>query len=132
MRTLAIFFALALSGCLFQSFAPTEILRDQVHSLNDETRWGRVDLASERVAPRFRSHFVESRASWGADVRIADTELNQLTLAPDMMSATSTVEITWYDQRTMEVSSTVLRQHWVKTDDHFLLDRESVLSGDES
>jgi hypothetical protein len=134
MRRRALFaiVPLLLAGCIFQRFAPTQILQDQVHSLNDETRWGRVDLASERVAPSYRRTFLESRVAWGRDVRIADTELNQLILATDMMSATSTIEVTWYDQRTMEVSSTVLRQHWIKRDDAFLLDRESVLAGDEA
>lgn len=121
-----------LAGCVFSRFSPTELLTEQVRGLNDETRWGRVDIAIDRVDAPYRNRFLSSRREWGADVRIADTELNRLILADDLMSATSMMEITWYDQRTMEVSNTVVRQHWVKRDDAFLLDEETITSGDET
>lgn len=124
--------ATALAGCLFQNLSPTQQLSDTVYLLNDETRWGRIDLAAQSVVPRFRARFVQSRHHWGRSVAVADTEVSALILSDDMSSATSTVEITWYDQQTMELRGTVLRQHWAKSDVGFLLDEESIVSGDET
>jgi hypothetical protein len=121
-----------LPGCIFQRFSPTELLTQQVRSLNDETRWGQVDIAADRVEPTYRDRFMSRRDEWGTDVRIADTELSRVVVAEDLQSATSLLEITWYDQRTMEVSETVLSQHWVKRDDAYLLDDETITGGDDT
>ncbi len=133
-RTVVLLAALSslLGGCLFQNVSPTRQLSDQVYSLNDETRWGRVDLAAQRVLPAYRNAFVASRRDWGRDVAIADTEVSALVLAEDGNSATSTVEISWYDQRVMVLRGTVLRQRWAKTDAGFMLEEESVFAGDDA
>ncbi len=120
-----------LSGCLFQNLSPTRQLTDQVYALNDETRWGRTDLAAHRVVPRFRGRFMTSHRGWGRTFHIADTEVSALTLTDEDMSATSLVEVSWYDLDTMEVRTTVLRQHWVKTESGFMLDNERVIDGDD-
>ncbi len=119
-----------LGGCLFQNLSDTRRLSDQVYQLNDEARWGRVDLAVHRVMPTYRQSFVASRRTWGRDVAIADTEVRSLVVAEDGNSATSTVEISWYDQRSMELRGTVLRQRWAKTEGGFLLEEETVFAGD--
>lgn len=124
--------ATLLAGCIFQSLSPTQQLSDQVYQLNDETRWGRVDLAAQRVMPAYRQTFVLSRRSWGRDIALADTEVSALVLATDGNSATSTVEISWYDQRSMVLRGTVLRQRWAKTDAGFFLDEETVFAGDDT
>jgi hypothetical protein len=124
--------ASALSGCVFQNVSPTEGLSDQVYLLNDESRWNRLDLAVRRVAPSYRQRFVDSRRAWGRDVEIADTEVSALVLAEDTNSATSRVEISWYDRRSMVLRSTTLRQSWTKTDGGFLLDGETVIGGDDT
>lgn len=122
--------AVLFAGCFFQNLSPTRQLSEQVHTLNDETRWGRVDLAVQRVMPAYRQTFVTSRRAWGREIAIADTEVSALVLADDGNSATSTVEISWYDQRSMELRGTVLRQRWARTDGGFLLEAEAVLAGD--
>ena len=121
-----------LAGCLFQNLSPTQGLSDQVYGLNDESRWDRLDLAVQRVAPRYRAAFMGSRHEWGRDIAIADTEVSALVVADDLASATSSVEISWVDQGSMELRSTVLRQHWIRTDNGYLLDEETVTSGDEA
>jgi hypothetical protein len=120
------------AACVFQRFAPTQLLRDEVEALVDESRWGRVDLASERVTSSYRGEFLSSRRDWGRDVRIADAELTNLVLAEDMNTASATIEVTWYDQRTMEVSGTVLSQRWVRDDERYMLEGETVVSGDDA
>ncbi len=119
------------AGCILENLAPTQQLQDRMFLLNDQTRWGRIDLAAQQVVPAFRARFVQTRREWGRRVAVADTDVSALVIAEDGNSATSTVEITWYDQTTMDLRGTVLRQHWAKTDAGFLLDEESVVSGDE-
>lgn len=119
-----------LAGCLFQNLAPTERLTDQVYSLNEEARWGRLDLAVRRVAPSYRGTFMTSRRSWGRQVSIADTEVSALVLSRETDSATSSVEVNWYDLATMTLRSTMIRQRWARTDDGYLLDEETVIGGD--
>jgi len=134
-RSFLLAFALvcsALAGCMFQNLSPTQALSDQVYHLNDESRWDRLDLAVQRVAPRYRQSFMESRRDWGRNIAIADTEVSALVVAEDLASATSSVEISWYDQRSMELRSTVLRQRWIRTDSGFLLEEETVIGGDET
>lgn len=124
--------ALGSGGCMFQNLSPTRMLTDQVQQLNDETRWARVDLAADRVAPAYRNTFLASRRAWGRDIQIADSELTNVALAAGDETATSLVTIAWYDLGTMEVRSSTVVQHWIKTDNGYLLDQEQVTDGDEA
>lgn len=123
---------LALGGCLFQHFSPAQKLTDQAHALNDETRWARIDLATQRVAPEYRAAFLASHRAWGHEVQIADADMTNVVLDGDEEGATSVVTVSWYDRATMEVRSTTVRQHWVHRDGGFLLDDERVVGGDEA
>ncbi len=124
--------ATGLSGCLFQNIAPTEQLTDQVYSLNEEARWGRLDLAVRRVSPTYRPTFMTSRRAWGRRISIADTEVSALAVEPGSDEATSSVEISWYDLQSMELRSTVVRQRWAKSSSGYQLDEETVIGGDET
>jgi hypothetical protein len=124
--------SLGSGGCMFQNLSPTRMLTDQVQALNDETRWARVDLAADRVAPDYRTTFLASHRGWGRDIQIADAELTNVALAAGEETASSLVTISWYDLSTMEVRSSTIVQHWIKTDNGFLLDEERVTDGDEA
>lgn len=122
---------LVLGGCLFQHFSPAQQLTEQAYALNDEARWARIDLASERVAPRYRAAFLSSHREWGARIQIADADMTNVVLGEDD-TATSLVRVSWYDVTTMEAHATTLRQRWIKTDGGYLLDGEEVIGGDEA
>lgn len=121
---------LGLGGCLLQNLAPTERLSDQVYQLNEEARWGRLDLAVRRVSPRYRPTFMTSRRGWGRRVSVADVEVSAIEISRESDEATSSVELSWYDLRSMTLRSTLLRQRWAKTDEGYLLDEETVVDGD--
>ena len=123
---------LAYGGCIFQQFSATQQLTEQVYAFNDETRWARVDLAADRVAPAYRARFAVTHAQWGSRVQIADTDLTRVQLAEDEETASSIVSVSWYDSDTMIVRGSVLRQHWVSTDNGYLLDGEEIVGGDET
>ncbi len=121
-----------LSGCILQNLSATRQLTDQVYALNDEIRWARIDLATERVSPEYRPAFLAQHRAWGHDVQIADSDTTHVQIADDMESATSLVTLSWYDERTMELHTSVIQQRWVKTDNGFMLDLVRVVGGEES
>ncbi len=122
---------LALSGCLLQNLSPETRMRDAVVELNEGARWGRMDVASGHVAPQFRPQFKLSHLRWGQDIQIADTEI--LGMSPETdeegAGAFSRVAVRWYDQSTMVLANTVIRQTWQKHKQTFLLTNESIESG---
>ena len=130
-RLLCVLALTTLSGCLLQNLSATRQLTDQVYAFNDEIRWARMDLATERVAPEYRPEFLQRHRSWGHDVQIADFDTTHVQISDDMESATSLVTISWYDERTMELHTSVMQQLWVKLEGgSFMLNRVRVVGGE--
>jgi hypothetical protein len=122
---------IGLSGCLIQNLSPETRMRDSVIELNEGARWGRMDVASGHVAPNFRTQFKLSHMRWGRDIQIADTEILGMNPQTDDegQGAFSRVAVRWYDESTMVLASTVIRQIWQKHKQTFLLTNESIESG---
>lgn len=122
---------IGLSGCLLENLSPETRMRDAVIELNEGTRWGRMDVASGYVAPPFRPQFKLSHVRWGRDIQIADTEILGMDPHTDEegAGAFSRVAVRWYDQSTMVLANTVIRQTWQKHKQTFLLTNESIESG---
>ena len=118
------------AGCVFQNLSPTERLKDAVYGLNSETRWGRMDLAIQRVVPAYRAEFEATHSRWGKSIRIADVDITNVeTAGEDNESAVSYVSIRWYDARTLLMSDTVVAQTWKKVKGTYGLTGEAVRSG---
>ncbi|MGB5703202.1 MAG: hypothetical protein WBM48_10340 [Polyangiales bacterium] len=122
---------LGLSGCLLQNLSPETRMRDAVIELNEGARWGRMDVASGHVAPVFRPQFQASHIRWGRDIQIADTEILGMSPHTDEEGegAFSRIAVRWYEESTMVLANTVIRQTWQKHKQTFLLTTESVESG---
>ncbi|MFW2386733.1 MAG: hypothetical protein ACN4G0_00230, partial [Polyangiales bacterium] len=92
---------------------------------------GRMDVASGHVAVPFRTQYKLSHMRWGRDIQIADTEILGMNPHTDEEGegAFSRVAVRWYDQGTMVLANTVIRQTWQKHKQTFLLTNESVESG---
>ncbi|MEM7138808.1 MAG: hypothetical protein AAF500_19685 [Myxococcota bacterium] len=132
LRKIGLFtLVLGLSGCLLQSLSPETRLRDAVIELNEGARWGRMDVATGHVSPTFQNQFQLSHLRWGRDIQIADSEILAVSAdtEEDGSGAWSRVAVRWYDQNTMVISQTVLRQSWQKHKQAFFLSSESVESG---
>jgi len=106
-------------------------MRDSVIELNEGTRWARMDVASGFVDPPFRPQFKLSHMRWGRDIQIADTEILGMNPHTDEegKGAFSRVAVRWYDENTMVLANTVIRQTWRKHKQTFLLTNESIESG---
>lgn len=125
--------ACALPGCmLIDSISPQVRLGDQVHQLNDEIRWGRVDLAAQRVAASHRRQFVQSHRGWGANIHVADADVTNMDLGLPDGRAASYVTYSWFDERAMELQSTTVRQLWVGEGEGYVLVGEEVIGGEAS
>ena len=122
---------IGISGCLMQNLSPETRMRDSVIELNEGARWGRMDVASGHVAVPFRTQYKLSHMRWGRDIQIADTEILGMNPHTDEEGegAFSRVAVRWYDQNTMVLANTVIRQTWQKHKQTFLLTNESIESG---
>lgn len=130
LLTLVVASMLCGTGCLFQGQGRAEALADAVHGMVDETRWGRAELAADRVAPAFRERFVRAHARWGQTIEIADVDLATLRMARDEESATAILTVSWYALDTMDLATTNIRQRWEQVGGNYVLARETVISGD--
>ncbi len=122
-----------LGGCtLMQNLRPENRLADIVYQFNDETRWHRIDLASQRCANSYRLPFVRSHARWGHDVAIGDAEVTNLALGQGTngADAQSLVTYQWIDNETMELHTTTVRQDWHGQGEGYQLIAEVVVSGE--
>jgi len=118
------------TGCMMmQGLAPETRLQDHVYLLNDEARWGRVDLASGRCARAYRTPFVRSHRRWSRGISIGDVEITNIAMLQG--GAHSLVTYSWIDDDTMELHTTTVRQSWVGDGDGFALAGEDVVSGDD-
>ncbi len=122
---------IGISGCLIQNLSPETRMRDSVIELNEGARWGRMDVASGYVAPTFQAQYKLSHMRWGRDIQIADTEILGMNPETDDegQGAFSRVAVRWYDQSTMVLANTVIRQTWQKHKQTFVLTNESIESG---
>jgi len=133
MRALAVLtlsLAAALgSGCIFQNISSEEKLQDAVVEVNDQLRWGRIELALTRVAPEHREEFVRRHRAWGRSVYIADVELINLQ-RDGRQRGTSFIAFRWYSLDTMIVRETILRQEWERQSAGYVVVAEAVADGD--
>lgn len=130
MRALLVLVGFALmSGCFMQNQSAAARLGDSVYDLAEETRWGRTQLAAERVMPSYRDDFIASRRRWGRDFQIGDCDIQHMQLAEDHDSASVVVVFNWYDRRTMGANETTVRQEWLREGRVFVLKTEEVLDG---
>lgn len=120
-----------LSGCmLIDNIGPSQRFSDSVHELNEQARWGRIDLAMQGVTPEHRAAFIAQHRSWSHDVRVADVDVTNLEMQLPDGSLASTVSYSWIDERTMELHTTTVRQRWISAGDGFALASETIVGGE--
>lgn len=120
----------ALAGCI-GGMSPAMKLDDAVKETNEAARFGRTDLAVERVVPAARTAFVKRHRLWGGDVRIVDVEYGGV----EKMTGEEAVIIVgfgWFRPNEGVLRTTQVRQTWRNDRGRgpwYLLDEERV-SGD--
>lgn len=87
---------------------------DQIQkSFTQDLRWGRIDKASERVAPELRAEF-KSLAPGFAKLRITDYEIIDSKLDPDLAHATVDVRYSGYRVDELVERSVTIHEDWRK------------------
>jgi hypothetical protein len=103
--------ALVLLGCPVSHQSPPARAQEAATELNTNTRFGRMELAAEKVAPKARDVFLERRRAWGAAVRVADYELAGFRMKGDD-DAEMFVKVAWYRIAEGDLHVTTLKQEW--------------------
>jgi hypothetical protein len=108
---LAAFVGLAPSiGCSAAS-SPMARAQEAAQDFNMNTRYGRNELAAEKVAPSARDDFAAHHRTWGSKIRIAEIELQGLHPKGDH-DAEVLVRVEWYRPEEEELHTTTVRQDW--------------------
>jgi hypothetical protein len=107
MRALLLLF---LTGC---PVPPTTGARVQeaATEFNVNMRFGRMEMASEKVAAKHREDWGKRHKVWGNKVRIADTEMAGVKTISDK-EAEVFVRVAWYRPEEQELKNTSIRQKW--------------------
>jgi hypothetical protein len=102
--------------------------QEAVQTFNQDTRYGRAELALERVAASARETFSTHHRDWGDRVRVAEVEVVGIRSAggPDVDAI---VRVLWYRSDDQELRTTLLKQNW-RDDNGWLLVAEQRLDGD--
>lgn len=132
MRATVLCLLVLLAGCLSDPNSASDRLGDAVYGLVNEVRWGRADLASDRVDPQFRARFVAAHQGWGERVTVADCDVENLEMQRDERRATAVLAVSWYRSDAMDLRLTRVRQEWRQVNRTYVLARERVVSGDAS
>jgi hypothetical protein len=119
------------AGCVLSNMTPQSRFQDSAYVVNDAARWGAVDAALRYVAPDYARPFTLRHREWGRQFSIGEIDMVRLTLDKGRKSATSQVEVSWYDTHGMSLRSSVIEQKWQTTrGGDFQLVSEAIVSGD--
>jgi hypothetical protein len=129
VRAFALWIA-ALSGLAGCPAPPTALARAQQTALelNQDLRFGRMELVMDRVAPVVRETFAAQHRAWGGSVRVADIELTGFQPRNERALEVF-VRVAWYRYEEQELRTTTLQQSWFD-EDGWRLTGEKRLDGD--
>jgi hypothetical protein len=118
---------LAAIGCAPNS--ATQVLSDTSYDVAMAERFGRMDIVLDQVAPKKRDAFTKAHAAWGGDIRIVDLEYGGMRLS-DPSHADVTLIIAWQRLDDASLFTTTVKQSWFHGEDHWVITKESRVSGD--
>lgn len=126
---LASFASLALLGCPAMHQSPGAKAQEAANDLNLNTRFGRMEMASEKVAPKARDLFFERRRGWGGRIRVADFELAGMKMKGEE-DAEMFVKVAWYLVDEGDLHVTTVKQSWHDFKGDWKLVEETRTDGD--
>ena len=127
-RSLSLLAALALAGCLGNS-TPAGRVQEAAQDLNTAARFGRMDIAMDRVGKELREEFAKHHAAWGGQVRVMEAEFAGLNMK-DKENAVLYVQVTWQKLTESDLRTTTLVQTWKDERGTWRLQKEERTSGD--
>ena len=117
-------------GCTLANLTPQARFAESTNTLNDSTRWGRVDAALTQVSPKYLDKFVARHAEWGGSISIADFDIVNMQIAEDRKGAMSEVALSWYMTGGVILHQSTITQRWETDHGKFRLVDEVIRTGD--
>jgi hypothetical protein len=103
--------------------------QEMAQEFNVNTRFGRVEMAVEHVAPKERDTWLSHHKAWGAKIHIADVEMAGMKMVTDT-EASVYVRIAWYRVDDQQLRVTTVLQKWKDVDGAFMLSDERRSDGE--
>ena len=116
-------------GCPLGGQSKPARAQEAALELNMNARFGRMEIAAERVAPKARDAFFDRRKGWGGTIRVADYDLTGLRMQGED-DAETFVKVAWYRANQPDLRVTTLKQKWHDFKGDWKLTEEQRLDGD--
>lgn len=132
MRTrlaFAVSLPLLVLGCALGGQSKPARAQEAALELNLNARFGRMELAAERVAPKARDAFFEKRRGWGTTIRVADYDMTGLRMKGEEDCET-VVRVAWFRASENDLRTTTLKQKWHDFKGDWKLTEETRIDGD--
>ena len=123
----AALFGAALFGGACAHMYGKDDLDVSVFQHNVNLRWGRLDNAALTVKPEMRGPFVAAWTARMQQLEIQDIEVGGVALSKDGDAADVSVAVTFVDKASMTVRTETVGEHWIRTDDGWLIDKPAQL-----
>jgi hypothetical protein len=129
LAVVAMSVSLLAFGCALGGQSKPARAQEAALELNLNARFGRMELAAERVAPKARDQFFDRRKGWGNDIRVADYDLTGLKMQGEE-DADTFVKVAWYRANEGDLRVTTLKQRWHDFKGDWKLTEEQRIDGD--
>jgi hypothetical protein len=116
-------------GCPLGGQSKPARAQEAALELNMNARFGRMEIAAERVAPKARDAFFDRRKGWGGTIRVADYDLTGLRMQGED-DAETFVKVAWYRANQPDLRVTTLKQRWHDFKGDWKLTEEARIDGD--
>ncbi|WP_437315965.1 hypothetical protein [Sorangium sp. So ce385] len=128
MRALLALSLALLAGC---GIAPSnsQRLTEAALEMNTAARFGRMDVALERVGSTAREDFMRRHADWGARLRVVDVEFGGFEMT-QRDEAEVYLDVLWLRHDEATVRTTRIAQRWRDERGHWELVGEERKDGD--
>ena len=130
-RTAALAFPVVfLVGCaVVAPMSASARAQETATELNTNSRFGRMELATEHVDPVQREAFLGRHKSWGNAIRVADYEMAGFKMKGDN-DAETLVRVSWYRVENGDLKNTLIKQSWKQVKGDWRLIEEVRADGD--
>jgi hypothetical protein len=129
MRTYLLSALLVGTAACIGNLTPSQRAQDAAIDFTTAARFGRMDIAIERVSKEDRERFAKQHAAWGTSIRIVDCDMLGLRIT-NKDHAEAVVSVSWHRVDESEMRITQIAQHWRDHRGAWLLDSEERTAGD--
>lgn len=108
---------------------PAQKASEAAREMNMAARWGKMDEARSKIAPKNLEKFAKNHEKWHGELRIVETELAGFNML-DATHAAVQVDVSWNFDDDPTLRLTRVSQDWTEVKGKWLMSREKHLSGD--